>query len=271
MSCLTEVAFRENNDFMKQLRFAMYWMPTRQACDFDEWLCMPIRNRAVFTKLSMEYLEYKQSIPAESSNEETYLRFDEFLTNLEATGENVGRFICWFASIVEGHESLGMRPQAEELWIRTLKKWTRDDSLIIRFERAGLGRKSYETYKADVYQIVKHVFQKMKSIAKSWREEPGSYSDFDGYVNRIYYSQLTSGYPAKFFYYEIERQLNREWWRSSIEELSEKQIIGLHNELIDSLSKAGDTELVNWKNAIRIDDAFTINLLPEFNKVARDW
>jgi len=41
--------------------------------------------------------------------------------------------------------------------------------------------------------------------------------------------------------------------------------------MLTTLATSSEPELADWDNAIRIDEAFTIDLLPPFDSVARGW
>lgn len=273
MSRISSTEFKNNASFMNDFRFAFFWMPTNLAYKFDEWLRLPIRDHKGYTDSSRQYFEYLQGIPPEESEDLGHARFEELLCELEGAGEDINRLVLWFASISEGHESLGMKPRAADLWMSTVERWAREETLELHFEIAGLDKRFSNEYRTQVFENLKYIYSETKVLSKSWHSNPMNFSEFDEYVNTIYYSLLSGGGgdPAEFFYSFIERQLNREWWRITIALLSEAQIINLHNELINSLSSVNTSRQIKWDNATRLDRAFAFELIPDFKTVARDW
>ena len=270
MKAFTVKQLSDDECFLFDFELAMYWMPSSQADKMKDWLRMPIRNHEKFAKIAQGYHLDVQKIPPEANVCVRDSRFSDMLNDLCKAGEDVDRLQLWLSSMIEGHKSLGMRPRACEQWIRILKSWVSDGSLMLLCKLLGIDKKFAASYCCDVAEPNKELRRKKRVLEKQWREPNSSRTSFDDCVDEIYFRNLRST-PVRFFRFDVERRLHREWWRSARNLLLANQLEGLLEEMTERLGNDPTPELVSWENVMDLDDAFTIDLIPVFETVARDW
>ena len=105
-------------------------------------------------------------------------------------------------------------------------------------------------------------------MEQQWFDIQYPRTDFDDYIEKHYYESVWC--PGDFICLNIDRILHREWWRSVRHMLNDEQKSGLYNEMIETLSRKSIGG-IHWDHTVCIEEAFTVDLIPEFKTVARDW
>ncbi|MCX8279180.1 hypothetical protein OSJ77_03170 [Phyllobacterium sp. 0TCS1.6C] len=253
----------------------LHWVVSDQAVEFDDELCMPVRNRAFMQSQAKHYFEVCATIPPDADEKLSFQAFDGFLEALRKGGDDPERLILWHAAMQEHLTPVDQPREKQNIgpylkWRDTLHDWVR-----------GSGKKSTRlpsnrfdafiaTYRDHVARPSQAFKQRVEASEEQWLA--GKRTRWDDYLWDVYFVNQEAA-PSLFFGLDMDVVYFRRWWRAHHDFLTAPEKETLFSDLTDHIQAddRGWFEFVDWNDVQPIDEAIDIDNIPDFDKLKRDW
>ena len=254
------------------LQLELPWLASDLLKEFDAWLRVPLHDSIAFSRQCVEFFEWKLTISSPTPVGIVDERFEKLCGALERRGENVDRLCLWLASGSSRHIlRLPERP-SEALWSPVLKNWcTRGPHPSSLLNEPPL-REFLASYKREAWRPLREFEAPWQPRREAWESEDddAGRSARDDEIFRAV-TTLRDGVPHLPLDRFYGLALDRTWWRRHRDTLSEEDHETLLSELVRHLQNDSWADVLNWNDVRRLDEAFDLEKIPDFDEFKRDW
>lgn len=241
-----------------------------QLLEFDEYLRVPIRNRAGFAKKLREFDEFRRSSEPETTSC-IKKRLIETFDLLTRDGEDLDRLSKWLLSMKDTNESDIQMSAVRVNWEACFRHWHANGFPEDSLSRIPQITKTFESYWNEHYLPFWEFDGLLQSSEEKWLASSSNRSDFDNYLYNVWYKDTETA-PSTLFFAEYLTAMQRSWFYHLNPKLKSDDVCDEYFYLMQSLIIEGPVYRKHMKKIVApLQEAFGLNAGCLFDDYCRDW